>query len=390
MNIVSIVLFIIGLLPIIHYAIAGYWGVPPIISCLIILAVLTYWNNLISKKIYEKKAESLRLEFNKKERDLKKKEEECKKIISLTHPFSESASMITDLTLSVFDDVVNHFTYKKNPANRSADIVKGLKKEYSEYISRYKEMLYKQEFLISLFPELEYYLSDEEALIHLPNYTNINKLQKEYDHAQDWLSQEEWKSLNEIDRNQRALDNWKKSTKSKWMVGMLYEMQISHILRNSGFEVIEFGIEQGLKDLGRDIIAQKNSTVYIIQCKNWSTQKEIHENVICQLFGTALEYEITHPSLFIEKVVPVIVTTTKLSKTANEFAKRLGVLVRTIDSNNDFPLIKCNINNGNKIYHLPFDQQYWTTKIDKEGEYYAKDVKSAVSRGFRRAYRWQG
>lgn len=390
MNILSIILFIIGLLPILHYVFVGGWDNPPVISFLIVLAVLTYWNNLASKKIYKKKEADLNKEFNEKLSALKKKELDCKKIISSTHPFSESASMITDTTLSIFDDISNHLRHKSHPAIKSADIIKGLKKEYSEYIYLYKEMLYKQEFLISLFPELEYYLSDEESLINLSQYASYNELQNEYDHARDWLSPEEWQSLNEIERNQLALDNWKKSTKSKWMVGMLYEMQISHILRNSGFEVIEFGIEQGLKDLGRDIIAQKNSTVYIIQCKNWSTQKEIHENVICQLFGTALEYEITHPSLFIEKVVPVIVTTTKLSKTANEFAKRLGVLVRTIDSNNDFPLIKCNINNGNKIYHLPFDQQYWTTKIDKEGEYYAKDVKSAVSRGFRRAYRWQG
>jgi hypothetical protein len=44
-----------------------------------------------------------------------------------------------------------------------------------------------------------------------------------------------------------------------------------------------------------------------------------------------------------------------------------------------------------KIYHLPFDQQYDKTIIIKNsGEFYAKDVKEAVSKGFRRAFRYMG
>jgi hypothetical protein len=56
----------------------------------------------------------------------------------------------------------------------------------------------------------------------------------------------------------------------------------------------------------------------------------------------------------------------------------------------DFPRIKCNINNGNRIYHLPFDQQYDTTKIENIGEFYAISVKDAEAKGFRRAVRWLG
>ncbi|WP_439794691.1 sunset domain-containing protein [Turicimonas muris] len=44
---------------------------------------------------------------------------------------------------------------------------------------------------------------------------------------------------------------------------------------------------------------------------------------------------------------------------------------------------------GNKIYHLPFDQQYDKTRIDKPGEYWVKTVKEAEKLGFRRAYRWK-
>ena len=61
----------------------------------------------------------------------------------------------------------------------------------------------------------------------------------------------------------------------------------------------------------------------------------------------------------------------------------------------DYPCIKCNINrdtNGveTKIYHLPFDQQYDATMIDKSGEFMATTVAEAENAGFRRAFKWFG
>ncbi len=59
----------------------------------------------------------------------------------------------------------------------------------------------------------------------------------------------------------------------------------------------------------------------------------------------------------------------------------------------DYPMIKCNINRntGERIYHLPFDQQYDKCIINPaEGEFYAKTVKEAEENGFRRAMRWRG
>ena len=50
--------------------------------------------------------------------------------------------------------------------------------------------------------------------------------------------------------------------------------------------------------------------------------------------------------------------------------------------------IVCWDNNGKKIYHLPFDQQYYRTKIELHGEFYAWTVEEAVNAGFRRARRY--
>ena len=104
-----------------------------------------------------------------------------------------------------------------------------------------------------------------------------------------------------------------------------------------------------------------------------------------QLYGTKVEYEITHPDLF-NKVKAAFVTNIELSETAKKFAKHLDIIVKKVDMG-VYPVIKCNINNGNKIYHLPFDQQYDRTEIKLKGEFWAYTVKEAVDKGFRRAYR---
>ena len=43
---------------------------------------------------------------------------------------------------------------------------------------------------------------------------------------------------------------------------------------------------------------------------------------------------------------------------------------------------------GERIYHLPFDQQYDNIKIDPPNEFVALTVEEAEHSGFRRAFRW--
>ena len=83
---------------------------------------------------------------------------------------------------------------------------------------------------------------------------------------------------------------------------------------------------------------------------------------------------------------PIFITTTELSDMAKEFANQLGVTPMKIPMG-EYPMIKCNNNNGERIYHLPFDQQYHRTEIRNEGEFYAWTVKEATSKNFRRAMR---
>jgi hypothetical protein len=57
----------------------------------------------------------------------------------------------------------------------------------------------------------------------------------------------------------------------------------------------------------------------------------------------------------------------------------------------DYSMIKCNVNGKDRIYHLPFDQQYDRVRIGTvPGECYAQRTEEAERLGFRRAKRWLG
>lgn len=259
-------------------------------------------------------------------------------------------------------------------------------------------MLYKYEALLSLFPELINYVDDIETIKLLSNYDNIDTFQQEYDRVIDYIPREEYEKLTKTERNQLALDKYVNGSKTKWQIGRDYEMYCAYRYEKDGWSVERFGIEKGLNDMGRDLIAAKGDLVHIIQCKFWSEHKLIHEKHIAQLYGSTIEYSISHEGdLFSNsrerdlftiayKIVPVFITNIELSETAVKFAERLGVEVFRWDIK-EFPRIKCNVNNGDKIYHLPFDQQYDRTKIINDGESYEYTVRDAVAKGFRRAKR---
>ena len=89
-------------------------------------------------------------------------------------------------------------------------------------------------------------------------------------------------------------------------------------------------------------------------------------------------------------IQPIFVTTTSLSDVANKVAKHLGVTVMHIALASKYPMIKCNVNGKEKIYHLPFDQQYDRVKIVSSPERYVATVTEAEGLGFRRAMRFRG
>ena len=67
----------------------------------------------------------------------------------------------------------------------------------------------------------------------------------------------------------------------------------------------------------------------------------------------------------------------------------MGVRIKDDVVADDWPMVKCNIaDDGERIYHLPMDQQYDRVEIAKKGECYVHTVAEAENLRFRRAKKW--
>lgn len=295
-------------------------------------------------------------------------------------------SLYSDYCLLQFDYSAQILSDKQRPAFAEAKRIRELKRDTKVFIEQYKQMVYKYEYLLNLFPELQEYVDDFNSIKELDNYTNVDVLVDEFDYVRKYLSKEEYRTLNEDERNQLALEKYINGRKTKWQIGRDYELFCGQQLEKEGWNVNYFGMEKKLNDLGRDLIAKRGNEILVVQCKYWSQSKLIHEKHILQLFATTHIMELSNFDLF-NTHKPVFITNINLSETAIEFAKMLNVEVRTLDFI-DFPRIKCNINGDNKIYHLPFDQKYDLTHIKNKGEFYAFTVQEATAQGFRRAFKY--
>lgn len=331
---------------------------------------------ILLKKGYHEKDEL----FN----DLKKRDNES---------ISKITSLYSDFLLIQFDISSHYLKTKKHPAKVEASRVNELKIESKKYLEQFRQMLYKYEMLLQLFPELSKYTDDFESIKQLEEISSIDILQEDFDRVQFYLSKEEYTSLSVDERNQLALDRYVKGQKTKWQIGRDYELFCGITYERDGWDVEYYGMEKKLNDMGRDLIAKKNNIHHVIQCKFWAHNKMIHEKHITQLFGTTVEYGMNLSNNITVKAV--FITNIKLSDSARKFADKLGVIVKEDTPLEDFPRIKCNVNKDeygeeSLIYHLPFDQQYDRTKINKKGEFYAFNVDEAVKAGFRRANKFFG
>ena len=202
-----------------------------------------------------------------------------------------------------------------------------------------------------------------------------------------WLSPDEYAALTSHEKQQRWIDRYFRGrSNNAWEAGIKYERYIGYLCESEGYRVKYSGALLKLNDMGRDLIVSKGKKIYIIQCKRFSDSKEIHENHLFQLFGSVTHYATEHPD---KNVVGVFVTSAALSPVASECAKSLSILCFEHISFKEYPIIKCNISrNGEKIYHLPFDQQYDTITIEaSKGESYVSTVEEAEANGYRHAMR---
>ena len=293
------------------------------------------------------------------------------------------ASTMADLQTVNYEQAAERLIYKRPPAIKEAERIKELSQKTKAIIKEKKVLEYKLGYIETLFPNIPDIFDND--------FDEYETFQLETDETTDrvrtFLSHDEYIALSSSERNQLALDRYLQNRKSKWQIGRDYEMYIGQGFEERGFSVKYTGIIENFEDMGRDLIATKGNKTYIVQCKNWSQEKKIHEKHIFQLYGTVVLRAIETTE---EKIRGIFVTTTQLSDKAKAIAKHLNIWIYQKIPLKDFPRIKCNINKatGQKIYHLPFDQQYDKTEINnKNGEFYATTVVEAENAGFRRAFK---
>ena len=278
-------------------------------------------------------------------------------------------------------------------ANRMHKVksIREIRRDARAIVEKNKESQYQLAYLLNLFPNLEDVINTDFNQLPVIKVSELS----DYDSTRDYLSKEEYDKLSTVERNQLALDRYREShNKSKWQIGRDYELYVGYKYTQMGYDVDYFGSYMGLEDLGRDLIAKKDNEIHIVQCKYWSNKKQIHEKHVNQLYGTMASYCIEHECNK-ENIKGVLVTNIELSPMAKKMAAHLDIkYVENFESGN-YPCIKCNIGHDaygetTKIYHLPFDQQYDSTKIKNKGEFYAATVAEAEAAGFRRAFKWFG
>lgn len=278
---------------------------------------------------------------------------------------------------------------KPNPAYKSAEIVSALKKSRIEMAKKLKFLEFQLKTYEEYFPQLlEYKYAILEELVDFQN-EDINDEDIDPALMFGFITKEEYNTLTDQQKFQLAIDRYWKKEKSNLEIGRLYERYIGYIYETNGWKVKYEGIIKGFEDFGRDLICEKNGKFLIIQCKCWSKEKLIREKYVMQLFGSTILYGYENS---INNVLPIFYATTSLSDEANIVANKLGVKFVN-ESLKRYPVIKCNINHSNKekIYHLPFDQQYDKILIgDNTGEFYADTIEQAENMGFRRAFKWSG
>ncbi len=355
------------------------------------------------RKLIEKELE-LRSEFNSKEHQLKSKELGLERIFqekSIAFPWLSEA--IAEYYRYIDFELAEYLDTKSHPAYKKAELVREI--AIHNKILR-KQLKITKNFVAyyeNLFPWISEYVGEnlDDLIAAIKNEKDV----EEYDPVLKFIPKSEYDSLSESERNQKALDRYVASRKRPWEIGRDYERYIGYLYEQKGYKVQYQGIEKGLEDLGRDLICTNNEKALVIQCKYWASHKTIHEKHINQLFGTAVKYYLDFKSsskntqilnLFPDSILKgeiraIFITSTKLSITAKSFAEVLGIEVIEEKALEKYPIIKCNISHdGNKIYHLPFDQMYDKTLIKNKNEFYAFTVNEAEAKGFRRAFRWSG
>ena len=201
------------------------------------------------------------------------------------------AKYIAEADRSFDESISLTFRTKKRPAMKAADEIAAARTEKRKLKEQLKFLEYQIESYKEYFPFLEEYEEFilNEAIPYAPNGIDV-KSSETADPVLFYVPKIEYERLSPLERNQLALERYLNKSHSRSEIGRIYERYLGYLYEQDGWTVEYFGIIEGYEDLGRDLICRKGNQVKIVQAKCWSSDKQVHEKHIFQLFGTTQLY----------------------------------------------------------------------------------------------------
>lgn len=170
---------------------------------------------------------------------------------------------------------------------------------------------------------------------------------------------------------QNRLDAWLNKVEAsrasdKWKYGRDYERFIGYLFERKGYYVVYNGALEGKADGGIDLIACKDGFIHLIQCKRWRNLIGVEEiekfaNAVDRFERRRSMYESKLPHGYSKcKVMPIFYATNGYAKDAFNEAYWLDISLKTqpFSSIREYPPVKCVLQNGEKVYYLPFDRDF--------------------------------
>lgn len=194
------------------------------------------------------------------------------------------------------------------------------------------------------------------------------------------VSPYEWSTRN---RYQIALNEWRARKKTRPQLGTAFERYVGYQYEANGYAVCYNGAESGKEDQGCDLIifSQDRARIRITQCKYWAEGKEIHENVVTQLFGTVALFQAKHPDLDVSGQLISSCAISDRAKQAISYFPSLSYVENHPADLQHYPCVKCATGTGGeRYYYLPFDRYYDSVVADR----YVATVADAEKSGYRR------
>lgn len=290
--------------------------------------------------------------------------------------------LYTQATNKALVDAPNEFSGSSGAIERNDKLRARCRREAQKRIEAEFALAY-YESLLPWLPDLRE--ADPEGVIA---FEKLKPKGDAGDGARDWLSAEEYERLPSAERCQLALERYIKKKKTRREAARDYERFIRWKYEKKGFVVTYKGVVEGFEDLEHDLVCKNGKSTLIIQCKHWSERKKIHERHVMQLFTSTIQH-LAEKGLPMRKanVGALLITSTRLSGRARDFAGRLNIDYLENYPLKDYPRIKCAVDrhSGEPRYYLPFDRQYDDVSIEAErGGFYAATVAEAEIQGFRR------